>query len=72
MEKRPASESGGDSRSSAAGSVEQAQVAELQRRIELLEAGEHEEFGAFTRVDWIACIVGSIVIPIAVLLWAGR
>ena len=72
MEQRPASRPVDESGSSAAGSVQQEQVNELHRRIELLEAGEHEEFGAFTRVDWIACIVGSIVIPIAVLLWVGR
>ena len=72
MEQRPASQPGGHSGSSAAGSGEQAQVAELQRRIELLEAGEHEEFGAFTRMDWIACILGSIVIPVAIVLWVGR
>ena len=53
-------------------SAREAQLDELHRRIETLEAQDEAEFGEFTRTDWIICIVGALILPSLVLLWIGR
>ena len=76
MEQRPAREPGPDSKRDPKPDpkqfVQQAQVAELHRRIRLLEAEDDADFGAFTAVDWLVCVLGALVIPALVLLWVGR
>ena len=49
-----------------------ARVSELHRRIEELEALEHAELGRFTALDWLACVVGALALPAALLLWFAR
>ena len=49
-----------------------ARVSELHRRIEQLEALEHAELGRFTALDWLACVVGALAFPAALLLWFAR
>ena len=51
---------------------ESARVAELQRRIEELEAPDEDRFGRFGAGDWIACIIASLVVPAIVVLWFAR
>jgi hypothetical protein len=46
-------------------------VAELSRRIEILESLGEEEFGSFTRLDWIACILLGGVLPLILLYWGA-
>ena len=76
MEQRPAREPGPhsnrDPKPDSKQFVQQAQVAELHRRIRLLEAEDDGDFGAFTAVDWLVCVLGALVIPALVLLWVGR
>jgi len=40
---------------------------DLERRIEIIEALGDAELGKFTKLDWLLCIAGSVVIP-AILL----
>ncbi len=47
-------------------------VADLERRIEELESLDESEFGEFTRVDWVLCILGALVLPYALYLWFWR
>ena len=44
-------------------------AAELERRIELLESQRDEEFGAFTRWDWIVCVIGAVALPLVIAIW---
>ncbi len=44
-------------------------VEDLERRIEELETIDSASLGAFTTWDWIACVLGCLVIPIVVLWW---
>ena len=44
-------------------------VEDLERRIEELEAIDSASLGPFTTWDWIACVLGCLVIPIVVLWW---
>ena len=44
-------------------------VADLERRLEALEALDDSDIGSFTRLDWFFCITGSIVIPVIALWW---
>jgi hypothetical protein len=46
-----------------------ARALELGRRIEELEREEESSFGRFTAWDWLACVVGSLVVPVAALWW---
>ena len=41
---------------------------DLEKRIETIEALGDAELGGFTKIDWMLCIVGAVVIP-AILLW---
>ena len=43
-------------------------VADLERRIEELEALDESDIGSFTTLDWFFCITGSVVIPV-IALW---
>ena len=43
-------------------------VADLERRIEELEALDDSDVGSFTNLDWFFCITGSVVIPV-IALW---
>ena len=53
-------------------SVRDAQLEDLHRRIETLEALDESEFGEFSRRDWVICIIGALVIPTLLLVWIGR
>ena len=53
-------------------SVKEAQIEDLRRRIETLEALDESEFGEFNRRDWVLCTLGALVIPTLVLIWIGR
>jgi hypothetical protein len=44
-------------------------VADLERRLEALEALDDSDIGSFTSLDWFFCITGSIVIPVIALWW---
>ena len=44
--------------------------AELERRLEIFETIDDDEFGRFTRVDWVICTLGFFVLPILVAWWA--
>lgn len=42
---------------------------ELERRLELFDQIDDDEFGRFTRVDWTICTVGFFVLPILIAWW---
>ena len=44
-------------------------VEELERRIDELESLDDDAFGGFTRLDWVICTIGALVIPFLVVLW---
>ena len=44
-------------------------VADLEHRIEKLEALDDSDVGSFTALDWFFCITGSVVIPAIALWW---
>ena len=44
-------------------------VEDLEHRIEALEALDDSALGRFTALDWVICIVGSVLIPAALLWW---
>ena len=68
MEQHPTPEFAADRSQSAA----EAQIEDLHRRIETLEAQSESEFGEFSRTDWVLCTICSLVIPVLILLWFGR
>ena len=39
-------------------------VVELQRRIREIESSDDARFGSFGAVDWISCVLLSIVLPL--------
>jgi len=49
-----------------------ARVDELHRRIEELEALAEDRFGRFGAVDWIACVLAAVVLPVLLVLWFAR
>jgi len=49
--------------------AEKLRVENLERRIEELEAIDSASLGPFTTWDWIACLLGSLVIPLVALWW---
>lgn len=44
-------------------------VAELERRMDLLQSAPESEFGAFTLLDWAFCIGVFVVIPYLLYFW---
>jgi len=44
-------------------------VTELEQRIETLEQLDDAALGSFTVLDWIACILGALVMPYLCVLW---
>ena len=46
-------------------------VAELRRRLRILEAAGEETFGPFTAFDWTVCVVLFVVLPALLFAWAG-
>jgi hypothetical protein len=44
-------------------------IADLEHRIDQLEALGESDTGSFTKLDWFFCIVGSVVIPAIALWW---
>ena len=39
-------------------------VEELGERIRSLEAQPEDDFGRFTRWDWLCCILGGLLLPV--------
>ena len=49
----------------------QNRVDELGGRIRSLESQPEDDFGRFTRWDWVCCILGGLLFPVlAVWFWA--
>ena len=44
-------------------------VEDLERTIETMEALDDSALGPFTAWDWVICVVGSVLIPAALLWW---
>ena len=44
-------------------------VAELERRIELLEQIDESIPGRFTLWDWLLCVLGAVIVPYLALWW---
>jgi len=42
---------------------------EIERRIQAIEYGDETHYGAFTRLDWLLCIGGSLVFPYLLVWW---
>ena len=38
-------------------------ISDLERRIHELEQMAEERFGTFTRLDWLVCVAGSLLVP---------
>ena len=47
-------------------------VAELEQRIDEIEGTDESAYGEFTTLDWVLCVLGSFVIPYAVVWWFAR
>ena len=47
-------------------------IAELERRIELLERLDESIPGNFTRWDWGVCVLGAVIVPCLALWWFAR
>jgi hypothetical protein len=41
---------------------------ELERRIHELHGHEEQEFGNFTRLDWLILLLGAVVVPILLVI----
>jgi hypothetical protein len=44
-------------------------VEDLERRIEEIEAIDEAQLGDFTSWDWIICVLGAVIVPVAALWW---
>jgi len=44
-------------------------VAELERRIRELDEHEEDEFGNFSRFDWLILLLGALVLPLLFVFW---
>lgn len=44
-------------------------IAELERRIAILETDDGAGFGHFGALDWCACVLGALVLPYLAVLW---
>ena len=58
-----------DSTTSLDQTAQELRVEDLERRIVELEAIDSASLGSFTIWDWIACLLGSLIIPIVALWW---
>ena len=58
-----------DSTASIDRTAQELRVEDLERRIEELEAIDSASLGSFTTWDWIACLLGGLVIPVVALWW---
>ena len=47
----------------------ESEIAELERRIELLERLDESIPGHFTRWDWVICVLGALILPCLALWW---
>ena len=47
----------------------EALVAELEQRIRELDTHAEDEFGEFSRLDWLFLLLGAVVIPFLFVLW---
>jgi hypothetical protein len=45
-------------------------VADLERRIEILENLDDAEFGSFKRFDYLILIIGAVLVPVIALILA--
>ena len=45
-------------------------VQDLERRIEVLEKMDDEDFGSFKRFDYVILVIGAVLIPILALYLA--
>ena len=61
--------SGTDLHTSAEQADREQLVADLEHRIDELEALDDSDVGRFTTLDWLFCITGSVVIPVIALWW---
>lgn len=43
---------------------------ELERRIELIESADDDEFGNFTAFDWTICTIVFLVLPLLIAWWS--
>ncbi|MGH9750565.1 MAG: hypothetical protein ACRD6R_11660, partial [Candidatus Polarisedimenticolia bacterium] len=46
-------------------------VAELRRRLRLIEEAGEAAFGPFTAADWTICVVLFVLLPALLFAWAG-
>ena len=44
-------------------------VAELERRLRLLETADEDDFGRFTPLDWAVCLAAFVVVPLLLAVW---
>ena len=44
-------------------------MADIDERIHELEHTAEEQFGEFTRIDWLLSIAGSLLLPYLLYLW---
>ncbi len=49
--------------------AQETRVRDLERRIESFEAFESDDLGGFDTWDWIACVLGAVVIPLIAVWW---
>ena len=43
---------------------------ELERRIELIENADDDDFGSFTALDWTICTLFFLALPLLIAWWA--
>lgn len=55
----------GDSR------VREVILAELERRLSILETAEEDSFGRFTAIDWTVCVVLFALLPLLLVWWCA-
>jgi hypothetical protein len=49
--------------------AEKLRVEDLERRIEEIESIDSAQLGNFTNWDWIICVLGAVIVPVAALWW---
>jgi hypothetical protein len=61
---RPAGHASGDR-------VHRILVADLERRLRILDAADDREFGPFTLIDWALCLLLFVALPLALAVWCA-